>query len=105
MELQPQDQEFSRFLYRTYTAVETAHLLSDFEQLTKTKLYNFFLKDLQIEIAETRNFLEDTEDLTDTQMNMLRGEIRKMKQMLLRFATIAEHLESVEKNRTKEDNE
>ena len=51
------------------------------------------------EIAEATDILIDTE-LSNDQRNCLRGEIRAMKRLLLRFEDILVHLTQIENNRT-----
>lgn len=88
-----------RYNYREYGEQEVISLVDQLQEFNNSQLCRFFQHDLGLEIAEATEILIDTE-LSNDERNCLRGEIRAMKRLLLRFEDILIHLTQTENNRT-----
>lgn len=109
MELQDRtDSQYQTYDNREYTIQEIQRLLGELEEFRKTKLYELYTSSLLGEIADFTDLLVEDDTLNNDRSNVMKGEIRSMKRLLIRFEDMIEFLLAVEKektNQTEEDNE
>ena len=84
-----------RYDQRDYSDQEVTKLIKELEDFEQTSLYELFLWDVQVEIAEIRNEIEDDDTLTEKQVDKLRGKVSKLKDISIRFPSFAEYLLTV----------